>query len=102
MRLADTAGMTRMRSHLTAQGQSFLRILERPTAPPEARVAAAVSPQAVARRKRPASPRTGLLRLAPRLSVVTGNRREPDWRVIAGGIGAAVADSDVEDAPWSA
>ena len=79
MRLAHTAGMTRMRSHLTAQGQSFLRVLERPTAPPEARVAAAV-----------------------RLSVLTGNRREPDWRVIAGGIGAAVADSDVEDAPWSA
>jgi hypothetical protein len=34
--------------------------------------------------------------------VLTGNRRQPDWRVIAGGIAAAVVDSDGEEAPWIA
>jgi hypothetical protein len=33
---------------------------------------------------------------------VKGNRRWPDWRVVAGGVGAAVADHDVEDSPWIA
>jgi len=86
----------------TAPGQSFLRILERATAPPEACGALLVSSRTVARRKRRASPRIGLLRLAPRLTLLTGNRREPDWRAIAGGIGSAVAGSDVEDSPGGA
>jgi hypothetical protein len=38
------------------------------------------------------------------MSVLTGRRQDPDWHVIAGGIGAAVTDThdDSEDAPWIA
>jgi hypothetical protein len=35
-------------------------------------------------------PQLGRLRIAPRLSVVSGNRRETNWPGIAGGIGAAM------------
>jgi hypothetical protein len=40
--------------------------------------------------------------LAPPLTLVKGNRRWPDWRTVAGGVGAAVADHDAEDSPWIA
>ena len=95
------ARMTRMSAHRIAQSPSFLRVLGSPATPTEAR-ADLIPPRAIARRKRPASPRTGLLRLAPRLTVLTGSRREPDWRVIAGGIAAAVAEGDDEETPWIA
>lgn len=53
-----------------------------------------VVPPRVARRqkRRVAPPRLGLLRLAPRLSVLAGDRREVDWPAIAGRIGAAMTD----------
>jgi hypothetical protein len=45
-------------------------------------------------------PRSGRLRLAPRLSVVGGGRGERYWPVVAGRIGIAVADQGPEpDAP---
>ena len=91
-----------MTSHRAAQGQSFLHVLERPAAPPEPRAALKDSPGPGARRKRRVSARAGLLRLAPRLTVLTGNRARPDWGAIAGGIGAAIVDSDLDDTPWCA
>lgn len=72
--------------------------MARPMARPIARM---VPHRAAARRRRPASLRP-LLRLAPPLTLVKGNRRWPDWRAVAGGVGAAVADHDVEDGPWIA
>jgi hypothetical protein len=66
-------------------------------APPTALATLPLSPRLVARRKRAAPPRLKLLRLAPRLSVLTGNRRGPDWPVIAGGVGAAMADDVVAE-----
>jgi hypothetical protein len=38
------------------------------------------------------------------MMVLTGRHRGPDWRIIAGGIGAAVTETrdDSEDAPWIA
>ena len=65
---------------------------------PEARM---VPHRAAARRRRPASLRP-LLRLAPPLALVKGNRGRPDWQAVAGGVGAAVADHDVEEGPWIA
>jgi hypothetical protein len=46
----------------------------------------------------------GLLRLAPRLSIVPGGRRrEPNWPGIAGGIAAAMHDEfDPDDSPVAA
>ncbi len=93
--------MIRMSANRTVQSQSFLRIVGRPTTPTEAPTAL-LPPRTTGRRRRPTSPRSGFLRLAPRLTVLTGNRRQPDWRVIAGGIAAAVVDSDGEEAPWIA
>ncbi len=47
--------------------------------------------------------RLGLLRLAPRLSIVAGTRRDGNWPVIAGGIGAAMNDGfDPDDSPLCA
>ncbi|MCI0633958.1 MAG: hypothetical protein L0206_08610 [Actinobacteria bacterium] len=58
---------------------------------------------------RAVSPRLGLLRLAPTLSIVTGDRSEARWPVIAGGIGAAMGDGfdardgfDPDDGPLCA
>jgi hypothetical protein len=54
------------------------------------------------------TPRTGLLRLAPRLSVLPGKRKQPSWPAIARGMRAAVtrvADpgmGDAEDGPQCA
>jgi hypothetical protein len=53
--------------------------------------------------KRGTAPRLGLLRLAPRLSIVSGNRRDANWPVIAGGVGAAMTDwFDPDDGPLCA
>lgn len=58
--------------------------------------------------RKAAPPRLGLLRVAPRLTVVTGNRKATDWPAIANGIRAAAASPgefeprngfDPEDAP---
>ena len=47
--------------------------------------------------------RLGLLRLAPRLSIVPGTWRDGNWPVIAGGIGAAMSDGfDPDDSPLCA
>lgn len=103
MQLADTPSMPRISSHRVAQGQSFLRLLERDIRPPAERAAVSIASRVAGRRKSAVPPRLGLLRLAPRLSVLRGNRREPDWQVIAGGIGAAITNRvDAEDAPWCA
>jgi hypothetical protein len=54
------------------------------------------------------APRTGLLRLAPRLSVLPGNRKRPSWPAIARGMRAAVTRvtnpsiGDAEDGPQCA
>jgi hypothetical protein len=43
------------------------------------------------------------LRLGLRLSIVPGNRRDANWPVIAGGIGAAMNDGfDPDDSPLCA
>jgi hypothetical protein len=46
------------------------------------------------RRGRLMPPRSGRLRLAPRLTVVGGGRGERYWPIIAGRIGVAVADRE--------
>ena len=105
MCLANLAGMTPTTPDRTAQPAFRLHVLrplaastETPGALPVARM---VPHRAAARRRRPASLRP-LLRLAPPLALVKGHRGRPDWRVVAGGVGAAVADHDVEDGPWIA
>jgi hypothetical protein len=53
--------------------------------------------------RRGPGPRLGLLRLAPKLSIVSGNRRNANWPSIAGGIGAALTDGfDPDDGPLCA
>jgi hypothetical protein len=47
--------------------------------------------------RRGPGPRLGLLRLAPRLSIVPGNRRDANWPRIAGGIGGALTGGFAPD-----
>jgi hypothetical protein len=105
MCLANIAAMTSTTADRTAQPPFRLHVLKprpEPTETPGALpVARRVPHRAAARRRRPASLRP-LLRLAPPLALVKGIRGRPDWRVVAGGVGAAVADHDVDDSPWIA
>src|SRR5262245_19162195 len=65
--------------------------------------AALVARVAGARRRRGTPRRLGLLRLAPRLVVLPGRARQPNWPVVAAGIGSAFTGSiDPDDAPWCA
>jgi hypothetical protein len=92
-RLATTLGMNITGSRDELQGS--IRVLE-PLAP---RPAGALL-RGHGRRGRMTPPRSGRLRLAPRLSVVGGGRGERYWPVVAGRIGIAVADQGPEpDAP---
>lgn len=70
----------------------------------EARLEGPSPHRAVGRRgRRVISPRMGLLRLAPRLSIVPGHPRDADWPVVAGAIGAAMSDGfDPDDSPLCA
>lgn len=91
-RLANTLGMNLTSSHEAVRGPASLRVLEPLTARPMGSAEPRVSRRLDGRRSRTAPPRLGLLRLAPRLTVVGSRRPERRWEVIAGRIGAAVAD----------
>ena len=98
-------GMTRLSSRRVAHERSLLRLVERAETKSGGYVHLAAVPSRLAgpRRKRAVSPRLGLLRLAPRLAVVTGTRREPHWPVVASGIGAAMTGGvDPDDTPLCA
>jgi hypothetical protein len=91
--------MSYMNVHRVGEGQSHLRLLKRETTPSSHGAVVSIAAGTAGRRKRVAPPRLGLLRLAPRLSVLGGSR-EPDWQIVAGGIGAAMTPGvEAEDAP---
>ena len=94
-RLAITHGMNIIGSRDGVQGPPSLHVLE-PLAPRPA----GAHLRGHGRRGRMMPPRSGRLRLAPRLTVVGGGRGERYWPVIAGRIGLAVAEQGPDpDAP---
>ena len=94
-RLASTHGMNSTGSRDGVQGPPSLRVLE-PLVPRPA----GAHLRGPDRRGRMMPPRTGRLRLVPRLTVVGGGRGERYWPAIAGRIGVAVADQGPDpDAP---
>jgi hypothetical protein len=89
--------MSRMSTPHIAQGHVRLHVLERHEGPD--RLAASAPAVAKSRRGSSGPSRRGFLRLAPRLTLLTGGRREPAWQRIAGGIGAALAGDATDEFP---
>lgn len=91
--------MPRASSRRAGPGQSVLRLLARGAMPSGAPPVVPISLRVTGRRMA-APPTFGRLRRAPRLSLLGGGRREPDWRSVAAGVGAAVIRrGDTQDAP---
>jgi hypothetical protein len=66
----------------------------------EGRLDGPPAPRAGRHGRRVIAPRLGVLRLAPRLSIVPGTRRDANWPAIAGGLGVALgAEFDPDDGP---
>jgi hypothetical protein len=97
-------GMISMGSNSAAQVRELLPLIERRDSVAIADASVALASRAAGLRRRRGKPRRfGLLRLAPRLVVLTGNARHPNWPAVAAGIGSAFTGSvDPDDAPWCA
>jgi hypothetical protein len=94
----QTPGMSQMSPQPIANGQVVLRVFEGNEV--LGRLARSLSAGARGRRGSGGElTRRGHLRLAPRLTVLTGGRRGPAWARIAGGMGAALAGDPVDETP---
>jgi hypothetical protein len=105
MRLATMPGMTHTNSSRVIVLGQFLRPVAHATTSLNVNaVDEPLSNRAARRRHDTAPSRVGRLRLAPRLTLLHGNRREPNWRTIAGGIGTVMAGDggDLDETPWIA
>jgi hypothetical protein len=96
--------MTSMGSDSAAQVRELLPLIERRDSAVTVDASVALASRAAGLRRRRGKPRRfGLLRLAPRLVVLTGSARHPNWPAVAAGIGSAFTGCvDPDDAPWCA
>jgi hypothetical protein len=106
--LRCSPGMTHSSSHPAGTVRAPAGTVRRLSRPAEMSATPVGFPAIRRLRNTTVAPRTGLLRLAPPLSVLPGNRKRPNWPAIARGMRAAVTRvshpgmGDTEDGPQCA